>query len=101
MRRHATIAGPKLFRNAFAPSSLTSPYEPPSQDAAAEVAFVGAKGFVAMSLDIRSHLPLAVDATADEEAQKRMQRIEIALMAGAACIAVVLFSVASVLIHLS
>ena len=54
-----------------------------------------------MSLDIRSHLPLAVDATADKEAQKRMQRIEIALMAGAACIAVVLFSVASVLLHLS
>ena len=54
-----------------------------------------------MSLDIRSHLPLAVDATADEEAQKRMQRIEVMLLTGGACIAAVLFSVVSVLIHLS
>ncbi len=58
-------------------------------------------GDCAMSLDIRSHLPLAADSTADEEAQRRMQRVEIALLAGATCIAVVLFSVLSVLIHLS
>jgi len=55
-----------------------------------------------MSLDIRSHMPLAVDATVDDiAAEKRMQRIEIALMIGATGIAVVLFSVVSVLIHLS
>jgi len=54
-----------------------------------------------MSLDIRSHLPLAADSTADDEAEKRMQRVEIALLAGATGVAVVLFSVLSVLIHLS
>jgi hypothetical protein len=54
-----------------------------------------------MSLDIRSHLPLAVDTTADEETDRKMQRIEIALLAGATSIAIVLFSVVSVLIHLS
>jgi hypothetical protein len=54
-----------------------------------------------MSLDIRSHLPLAADSTTDDEAGKRMQRVEIALLVGATCIAVTLFSVLSVLIHLS
>jgi hypothetical protein len=54
-----------------------------------------------MSLDIRSHMPLAVDLTDDETAEKRMQRIEMALLIGATSIAVVLFSVLSVLIHLS
>ncbi|MES1154952.1 MAG: hypothetical protein ABUL48_00845 [Pseudorhodoplanes sp.] len=54
-----------------------------------------------MSLDIRSHMPLAIDLADDEMAQKRMQRIEIALLIGATSIAVVLFSVLSVLIHLS
>jgi hypothetical protein len=54
-----------------------------------------------MSLDIRSHLPLAADSTADDEADQRMQRVEIALLTGATCVAVVLVSVLSVLIHLS
>jgi hypothetical protein len=54
-----------------------------------------------MSLDIRSHLPLAVDAVADEIAEKRMQRIETALLMAAAGIAVVLVSFVSVLIHLA
>ncbi|MBZ0146238.1 MAG: hypothetical protein K8F62_01680 [Pseudorhodoplanes sp.] len=54
-----------------------------------------------MSLDIRSHLPLAADSIADDEAEKSMQRVEIALLAGATGVAVVLFSVLSVLIHLS
>ena len=54
-----------------------------------------------MSLDIRSHLPLAVDAVADEIAEKRMQRIETALLMAAAGIAVVLFSFVSVLVHLA
>jgi len=55
-----------------------------------------------MSLDIHSHMPLAVDATVDDiTAEKRMQRVEIALLAGATGIALVLFSFVSVLIHLS
>jgi hypothetical protein len=55
-----------------------------------------------MSLDIRSHMPLAVDSPADELAnEKKMRRLEIALLVSATGIAVVLFSVASVLIHLS
>lgn len=55
-----------------------------------------------MSLDIRSHMPLAVDLTADEiAAEKRMQRLEMALLVGLTTIAIVLFSAASVLIHLA
>ncbi len=55
-----------------------------------------------MSLEIRSDLTLAVDNPADELAnEKKMRRLEIALLVGATSIAVVLFSVASVLIHLS
>ena len=55
-----------------------------------------------MSLDSQSHMPLAVDSMIDDDlVEKRMQRIEIALLLGATSIAVVLFSVVSVLIHLS
>jgi hypothetical protein len=55
-----------------------------------------------MSLDIRSHMPLAVDSPAEEMAnEKKMRRLEIALLVSATGVAVVLFSVASVLIHLS
>jgi hypothetical protein len=55
-----------------------------------------------MSLDIRSYMTLAVDNPADELAnEKKMRRLEIALLVGATSVAVVLFSVASVLIHLS
>jgi hypothetical protein len=54
-----------------------------------------------MSLDIRSQRPLAVELAVDEVAEKRMQRIETALLVAAAGIAVVLFSVVSVLVHLS
>jgi len=54
-----------------------------------------------MSLDLRSHRPLAAELVADHVAQKRMQRIETALLVAAASIAVVLFSVVSVLVHLS
>ena len=55
-----------------------------------------------MSLDIRSYMTLAVDNPADELAnEKKMRRLEITLLVGATSIAVVLFSVASVLIHLS
>ena len=46
-----------------------------------------------MSLDIRSHMPLAVDIPADEMAnEKKMRRLEIALLVSATGIAVVLFS---------
>jgi hypothetical protein len=100
MPRCATIVVRKPFRNAFATSPLTSPYEPPQHDAGAEVAFMRV-GDCPMSLDIRSHLPLAVDSVADEIAEKRMQRIETALLMAAAGIAVVLFSFVSVLIHLA
>jgi hypothetical protein len=55
-----------------------------------------------MSLDIRSHMPLAVDLAADEIAiEKRMQRLEIVLLVGLTAVAIVLFSVASVLVHLA
>ena len=54
-----------------------------------------------MSLDIRSHMPLAVDTSVNDVTERRMQRIETALLIGAAGIVVVLFSVVSVLIHLS
>ncbi len=63
---------------------------------------VSGEGDYPMSLDIRSHMPLAVDLTIDDTmVEKRMQRIEIALLLGATSIAIVLFSVVSVLIHLS
>jgi hypothetical protein len=54
-----------------------------------------------MSLDIQSRMPLAVDSPIDDEAEQGMQRIEVALLVGATSIAIVLFSVVSVLIHLS
>lgn len=55
-----------------------------------------------MSLDIRSHLPVAVDLSVDEAvAEQRMQRIETALLIAATAIAVVLCSVVSVLVHLA
>jgi hypothetical protein len=55
-----------------------------------------------MSLDIRSHMPLAADSLADEiAAEKRSQRLEMAFLVGATGVAIVLFSFVSVLIHLS
>ena len=59
-------------------------------------------GVCVMSLDIRSHMPLAIDATVDDEiSERRMQRIETALLIATTSVAIVLFSVVSVLIHLS
>lgn len=55
-----------------------------------------------MSFNIRNHMPLVTDSKLDGLAvEKGMQRIEVALLVGATCVAVVLFSVVSVLIHLS
>lgn len=55
-----------------------------------------------MSFEIRNHMPLPADSKIDGlTVETGMQRIEIALLVGATGIAVVLFSVVSMLIHLS